>query len=164
MTHCDNMTTRLSQWINARNRGRPIRIHRPKKQKGGTMARTYSGTLRSSGLKVALALLVLALVAVVVPAGSSFALDGRNGNAYVNYHRDPAARYVCPIQGARQSGQRVELSELQAENGSFRSRPTCSATARTCSRRRSITTRTIRTTAVVLQTRSFVVSAPPREV
>jgi hypothetical protein len=50
------------------------------------MAQRYFVTRKLSGFKVAS--LFLTLVAIVFAAGSCFALDGSNGNAYVNYHRD----------------------------------------------------------------------------
>jgi hypothetical protein len=54
------------------------------------MARGYFGTRNLSGFKVASLFIALVVVmgAVLGTAASSFALDGRDGNAYVNYHRD----------------------------------------------------------------------------
>jgi hypothetical protein len=50
------------------------------------MARRCTGTPKHSWFKAAS--LVLVLFALVFAVGSSFALDGSNGNSYVNYHRD----------------------------------------------------------------------------
>ncbi len=50
------------------------------------MARRCSGTAKGSGLNVTS--LVLALAVMIAAASSGFALDGRDGNAYTNFHRD----------------------------------------------------------------------------